>query len=335
MTRRAPLAAVAAAVMLLAACAGSPIVGDESTSPVAPPANEAVTPEPGEQPDLAFGGDCGSVFAEADIEALVGADVTVETEPTGGSALAIDVLGGLTCAWGGGDYAFYVFLTVIPAEGLEATIAEYSYPGGQPDCWGQNKAGGEGACYFSRVVDGYWLAGLFQVETGTGLLPTNGIDGVAALLEERAIDHPATPVAFPAGMWEPMECGTLAAGEAEEVSLGFLGAAPGSMSGGVVGPGMVGAGEAVGDSFCVWSEPNRVTTELMPGAGWAIDRLTDTAPIVVDGAVAAVVQHEVDGSARITATDGVNLAWITAPTEVLSDDKAAAFLAAVMRTAAG
>jgi hypothetical protein len=334
MTRRPPLAA-AAVVMLLAGCAGSPIAGEPSTKPVSPPATETSAPAPGEQPELAFAGDCDAMVTEAEIEDLVGADVTPTSSLTGGSGLAVDVLGGLTCAWGGGDYAFYVFLTVIPAEGLDATIAEYSYPGDQPYCWGQNEVGAEGACYFGRVVGGYWLAGAFQVEPGTGLLPTDGIDGVAALLEERATDHPATPVAFPAGMWEPMECKNLAAGVAEEMSLGYLGASPGSMSGGVAGPGMVGAGAAVGDSFCVWSEPNRFITELMPGAGWAIARLTDTAPIVVDGAVAAVVQHEVDGSARITATDGVNLAWITAPTEVLSEDEAAAFLAAVMRTAAG
>ena len=78
----------------------------------------------------------------------------------------------------------------------------------------------------------------------------------------------------------------------------------------------------------------RFMTGLMPGAGWAIDRLTDTAPIVVDGAVAAVVQQEVDGSARITATDGVNLAWITAADGV-PEAEAAAFLAAVMHAAAG
>lgn len=335
MTRRPPLAATVVAMVLLAGCAGSPVAGEPSTKPVSPPPTATSAPASGEQPELAFGGDCGSVFTEAEIEALVGADVTVETGPTGGSALAIDVLGGLTCAWGGGDYAFYVFLTVIPAEGLHDTIAEHSYPADRPYCFGQNEVGAEGACYFGRVVAGYWLAGAFQVEPGTGLLPTDGIDRLATLLEERAADHPATPIAFPTGMWEPMECETLAAGVAEEMSLGALGATAGSMSGGLAGPGMVGAGAAVGDSFCIWSEPNGFVTELMPGAGWAISRLTDTAPIVVEGAVAAVVKHEVDGSTRITATDGVNLAWVTAPAGALSEDEAAAFLAAMMRTAAG
>jgi len=334
MPRLPSLVATAAAALLLAACAGSPVAGEPATTPVSPPGTDTAAPVPGEQPQLAFGGDCDSMVTEAEIEDLVGADVTPLSSLTGGSGLAVDVLGGLTCAWGGGDYAFYVYLTVIPAEGLEAAIAEYSYPGGEPDCWGQNEVGTEGACYFGRVVAGYWLAGVFQVEPGTGLFPTDSIDRLAALVEERAGDHPATPVAFPAGMWEPMECEALAAGVAEEMSLGGLGAAPGSMSGGLVGPGMVGAGAIVGDSFCVWSEPNGFMTELMPGAGWAIETLTDTAPIVVDGAVAAVVQQEVDGSARITATDGVNLAWITAADGV-SETEAAAFLAAVMRAAAG
>jgi hypothetical protein len=334
MPRLPSLVAAAAAALLLAACAGSPVAGEPATTPVAPPATDAAAPVPGEQPRLAFAGDCDSVVTEAEIEGLVGADVTPISGLSGGSGLAVDVLGGLTCAWGGGDYAFYVYLTVIPAEGLEATIAEYSYPGGQPHCWGQNEAGTEGACYFGRVVAGYWLAGVFQVEEGTGLFPTDSIDGLAAIVEERASDHPATPVGFPAGMWEPMECGALAAGVAEEMSLGGLGAAPGSMSNGLAGPGMAGAGAAVGDSLCIWSDSHRFMTELMPGAGWAIERLTDTAPIVVDGAVAAVVQQEVDGSTRITATDGVNLAWITAA-EGVSEVEAAAFLAAVMRAAAG
>ena len=190
------VAAVSAA-LLLAACAGSPVAVEPLTTPVALATREAVASVPGEQPQLAFDGDCDSVVTQAEIEGLVGADVTPLSDVTGGSGLAVDVLGGLTCAWGGGDYASYVFLTVIPARGLDATIAEYWYPGGRPSCWGQNEVGREGACYFGRVVADYWLAGVFQVETGTDLLPTDSIDGLAAIVEERARDHPATPVAFP------------------------------------------------------------------------------------------------------------------------------------------
>ena len=274
MPRLPSLVAAAAAALLLAACAGSPVAGEPATTPVAPPATAAATPAPGEQPQLAFAGDCDAMVTEAEIEDLVGADVTPHSGLTGGSGLAVEVLGGLTCAWGGGDYAFYVYLTVIPAEGLEATIAEFSYPGGQPYCWGQNEVGAEGACYFGRVVAGYWLGGVFQVESGTGLFPTDSIDGLAAIVEERASDHPATPVAFPAGMWEPMECKALAAGVAREMTRGELGtapgrelgASPGTMSNGLVGPGMVGAGAAVGESFCIWSDSHRFMTGLMPGA---------------------------------------------------------------------
>ena len=154
------------------------------------------------------------MVTEAEIEDLPGADVTPLPVESSGRASAVEVLGGLACGWGGGDYAWYVALTVIPAEGLEAAIAEYSYPGGQPYCWGQNEVGTEGACYFGRVVAGYWLAGAFQVESGTGLVPTDSIDGRPAIVEDRATDHPATPVAFPAGMWKPMQCGALSSGVA-------------------------------------------------------------------------------------------------------------------------
>ena len=270
---------------------------------------------------------------EAEIEDLVGADVTPLSVQSSGRASAVEVLGGLACGWGGGDYAWYVLLTVIPAEGLEATIAEYAYPGGRPYCWGQNEVGAGGSCYFGRVVAGYWLAGVFQVESGTGLVATDSIDGLAAIVEERAADHPATPVAFPAGMWKPMQCGALSDGVAEKYP-GESGAVSGTTLTGFVGPGFPAATVTVGEMRCNWSNSHRFVTELMPGAGWAIDRLTDTAPIVVDGAVAAVVQQEDDGSARITATDGVNLAWITAP-EGDSEVEAAAFLAAVMQAAAG
>ncbi|WP_448005469.1 hypothetical protein [Agromyces bauzanensis] len=332
MPRRPSLVAAAAAALCLAACAGSPVAGEPATTPVPPGATAAATLAPGEQPSFAFAGDCDSMVTEAEIEDLVGADITPLSAQPGGRASAVEVLGGLACGWGGGDYAWYVVLTVIPAEGLEATIAEYSYPGDH-DCWGQNEVGAEGACYFGRVVAGYWLAGVFQVESGTGLLPTDSIDGLAAIVEARATDHPATPVAFPAGMWKPMQCGALSAGVAEKYP-GESGAVSGTTPTGFVGPGFPAATATVGALRCNWSNSHRFVTELMPGAGWAIERLTDTAPIVVDGAVAAVVQHEDDGSARITATDGVNLAWITAA-EGVSEVEAAAFLAAVMRAAAG
>src|SRR4029453_10874211 len=119
----------AAAALFLAACAGSPVAGEPATTPVALGATAAATLAPGEQPSFAFGGDCDSMVTEAESEDLVGADVTPLSVQSSGRASAVEVLGGLACGWGGGDYAWYVALTVIPAEGLEATIAEYSYPG--------------------------------------------------------------------------------------------------------------------------------------------------------------------------------------------------------------
>lgn len=110
------------------------------------------------------------------------------------------------------------------------------------------------------------------------------------------------------------------------------GAVSGAVPNGFVGPGPTGAESIVGASRCIWSGAHGFTTDLMPGAGWAIERFADAAPIEVDGATAAVRHQLRDGSGRITATDGVNLARITVP-ESASDAEAAAFLAVVMRAA--
>lgn len=338
MPRLATLATAAAAVLLLTACAGSPVAGAPAATTAADqPAtgtstSTAVSLAPGERPTLAFAGDCDEMVTRDEIDGLVGADVMPIADEPEASVSAVEALGGLTCAWGGGDYAFTVFLTAIPAGGFEERIAEFAYPGDRPDCWAQNAAGVEGACSFSRIVDGYWLAGLFQVESGTGLVPAESIEALAAIVGERASDHPATPVVFPSGTWRPTECGALAAGVAEELSTDAPGAVSGSVPNGFVGPGPTGAERFAGASRCVWSGTHGFTTDLLPGAGWAIDRFADAAPIDVDGTTAAVRQQLGDGSGRITATDGVNLAWITVP-ESASDAEAAAFLSMVMRAA--
>lgn len=178
MPRPAQLAIAAATVLVLAACAGSPVADVPATTAADVPPTEtatavaaAVALAPGEPPPLAFAGDCDALVTEAEIDGLVGAHVTPISGESDARVSAVEVLGGLTCAWGGGDYTFTVVLTVIPAGGLEDRIAEFAYPGDRPQCWAQNAAGAEGACYFSRIVQGYWLAGLFQVESGTGLLP--------------------------------------------------------------------------------------------------------------------------------------------------------------------
>lgn len=333
MPRPAHVATAAVAVLLLAACAGSPSADVSTTNAAtAPPQGRSpVSLAPGEQPPFAFAGDCNAMVTEAEMDGLVGADVIRIPDESGGGVSPVDVLGGLMCGWGGGDYAFTVVLTVIPAGGLEDRIAEFSYPGGL-QCWGQDDTGTGGACYFGRIVAGYWLAGLFQVESGTGLLPTDSIDALAALVEQRASDYPATPVGLPAGTWQPMDCTGLANGVAEEMPSGASGAVSATTPNGFLGPGPVGAEAIVGGVRCVWSGPPGFTTELMPGAGWAVERLSEAAPIEVDGATAAVLQQRSDGSDRITATDGVNLAWITVP-ESSSPAEAAAFLAGVMRAA--
>lgn len=334
MPRPSRLVTAAAAVLLLTACADSPSTDRPPATPAEPSATtaHAVSVAPGEQPPLAFAGDCDNMVTDAEIDELVGADVPPLPTATGGSISSVDVLGGLMCAWGGLDYAFSVVLTVIPAGGLEDRIAaEFSYPGGL-QCWGQDETGAGGACYFGRIVEGYWLAGLFTVESGTGILPADSIDALAALVEERATEYPATPVELPDGTWEPMDCVALADGVAKELSTDGPEAVSGATSGGYLGPGPVGAEAIVGFARCVWSDPSGFATDLTPGGGWAMVRLTEAEAIEVDGASAAVLQAQAEGASRIIATDGVNLAEITVPESSTPAD-AAAFLGAVLRAA--
>ena len=287
---------------------------------------------PGKAPPLAFGGDCNAVVTDAEIDRLAGADLSRMPDESNGSASPIEVLGGITCVWNGGDYAFSVAITVIPAAGHEDRIAaEFSYPAGL-QCWGQDEDGVGGACYFGRIVAGYWLGGLVTDESETGLRPTESIDAIAALVEQRASEYPATPVELPTGTWQATDCATVAAGMADEMSIDLPAVDSAMTSAGYLGPGPVGAAAIVGGARCVWSAPPGFTTDLTPGAGWALARLTEATPIEVDGVTAAMLREQADGSARIFATDGVNFAWITVP-ESSSPAQAAAFLAVVMRAA--
>lgn len=331
--------AAAATVLLLASCAASSPAGtapadvpSSAVSATPAPAVQPVSLAPGEAPPLAFGGDCNAVVTEAEIDRLAGADLSRMPDESSGGASPIEVLGGIICAWNGGDYAFSVAITVIPAAGHEDRIAaEFSYPGGF-ECWGQDADGVGGSCYFGRIAAGYWLGGLLTDESEAGLRPTESIDALAALVEERATEHPAIPVSLPTGTWQPIDCATVAAGVADEMSIDPPAAGSAMTSAGYLGPGPVGAVAIVGAARCVWSAPPGFTTELTPGAGWALARLTEATPIEVVGATAAVLQEQADGTARIFATDGVNFAWITVPESSAPAD-AAAFLAIVMRAA--
>lgn len=325
----------------LAACA-SPVAAEIQSAPPSESAAEP-TPEPtvSPRPDLAFGGDCNAIFTDGELTPLVGTDVVLSPAAMPGRGSAVEVLGGTSCMWTDASAQNLVWLTVIPAAGLDDVIAEASTD--QPWCYGLDEVvGEEGTCSFSTVVDGYWLSGVFNVESASGKRATDGIDALSALLGSQAATVPASAIARPDDMWTAVaDCAGLAGRVDTAAVLGgdALTADRGS-TGGEAGPGFYGSLDAVGHRACMWSAADgeyRFETEILPGAGWVVPQLADSgagAAVALDGTVAAVsVEH--DGNATtFFATDGVNLVSVTIPTGNVALEQVPALVSAVMQGAA-
>lgn len=327
-------------ITALAACA-SPVAADIQS---APPSESAALPtaEPTvlPRPNLAFGGDCAAIFADGELSPLVGTDVVLSPAQTPGRASAVEVLGGTSCTWADASGAQLVWLTVIPATGLDEIIADASAD--QPWCYGSDEvAAEEGTCSFSTVVDGYWLSGVFNVAWASGKRATDGIDALSVLLGGRAAVVPANVIARPEGMWSAVtDCAALADRIDTAAALGgdSLTADPGSL-GGEAGPGFYGSLDAVGHRACIWKSADgeyRFETEILPGAGWVVPQLVESGsetPMTFDGIVAAAhVDH--DGAATtVYATDGVNLVSVTIPTGNVAAEQLPALATAVMQGA--
>ncbi len=94
----------------------------------------------------------------------------------------------------------------------------------------------------------------------------------------------------------------------------------------------------VGDFPCVWETSDHerwFTSELLPGAGWAITEIAareGAAPVTVDGALEAIAVPLGGETSAVYATDGVNLAWVYGTADI--DQTSAAALAAAVMAAA-
>jgi hypothetical protein len=145
-----------------------------------------------------------------------------------------------------------------------------------------------------------------------------------------AVGRRATPA--------PADCAAFAAAVDTAGILGAPFTAEAGSRAGEVSPGFMGALNAVGDAPCVWQGPdsaNWFTSELLPGAGWAITELAareGAAPVTVDGALEAVAVPLGGDTTAVYATDGVNLGWVTVPVDI-DQPSAAALTSAVMAAA--
>lgn len=323
--------------ILLAALTGCVPAADAAPPTSEPPSPTAsAEPEPTvvAKPTLAFAGACEALADDAMLAGLVGDDMAIAAEKSE-RVWAVAVLGGLDCIWLS-DSEAYVSLDVLPAAGLEAQVSQAEAD--SPNCYGGEPR--ESRCSFSTVVDGYWLSGIVGVANGSANTALDTIDVITARVAESAAAAASVSAVRPDGMWSaPAECSTLA--DAVDTS-GIVGAAFAAEKGNVGGEatsGFVAALDAVGDLSCIWAAPESdlwFTSELLPGAGWAIAELAARAgaePVTVDGARQAVALPLGDGqTTAVYATDGVNLAWVTVPLDI-DRTQAAALTSAVMAAA--
>lgn len=339
MTRTLPLIIASLLLLPLASCA-SAVDAEEVPAPP-PPASTPSTdaaPEVLLKPEPVFGGDCASVFDAAGVSAGVGAPVALALARDTTRSAAIAVLGGMSCTWTNADEPV-VWLTVIPADGLDDVVADAASADGW--CYGSDPAvGAEGSCSFSSVVSGYWLAGVYNVAAGSGRSAPAGIDALELALEAEAAVAPPAAVGRTAGTWTDVpSCEDHPVRFHVESAIGEAPVAVAASAGGEAGPGLYGALRAVGDVACIWrtaSGGDAFATDLMPGAGWLVDeRLAQGATAVpVTGAVAAALSAS-DPVPTVVATDGVNLVEVTAVTDGTPTDDLTAVAAAMLAGAAG
>ena len=324
-------------IAVLAGCV-PPVAADPHAAPPSETtATQVAEPAVSPRPELAFDGDCRAIFAEAEIGDLVGTDVRPGAAPESGRSSAVEVLGGTSCTWTDEDGVRLVWLTVIPASGLHEVIAAASTD--QPRCYGSDQlVGQDGACSFSAVAGGYWLAGVFTVASSSGKRATEGIDALSTLLARRAATVPANIVERPHRMWtEVGDCAGLADRVDTAAVLGSeaLSADRGSV-GGEAGPGFYGALDALGHEACIWTAADgeyRFETELLPGAGWVVPRLVDqgaATSLALDRVLAAAGVDRDGAATSIFATDGVNLVSVTIPTGKVDSAQLPALVSALI-----
>lgn len=331
---RAP--ALLAACMLLTA-----LTGCASTAEAAPPTSEPPSPTSSAEPEptvtakpaLAFDGSCEAIVDDATLSEVVGAGVAASELERSERVWAVAVLGGLDCGWTS-DSEAYVWLDLIPAAGLESEVAHAEAD--SPYCYGGEPV--ESRCSFSTVVGGYWLSGIVGVANGSSNTAIDAIDILTARIAESAAAVAPVPAVRPDGMWSaPADCSALADGVDTTGILGAPFVAEKGNVGGEVTSGFVAALHAAGDVPCIWSAPDSAgwfTSELLPGAGWAMPELAareGAAPVTVPGAMAGVAVPMGDATA-VYATDGVNLGWVTVPADI--DQASAAVLTSAVMAAA-
>jgi hypothetical protein len=333
MTRLPGTLIVVVLLAILTGCASAADAADSPAEPVAPSPSAEPSASIPARPTVALGGSCETFLDETTLSALLGDAVVLQDETLQSERVwAVDVLGGLDCAWSGAGDAS-VAVDVVPAQGMETEIAAAGSD--SPNCYGAGRA--ELRCSFSTTVAGYWVSAIVGVPADSPSTAPQVFDAIVDRVAAEADSAEPVAAVRPDGTWSaPVDCAALGAAIDTTRILGESYSAADGSRGGEVPAGLSSAWVLVGDLPCVWSSADQsgwFASELLPGAGWAITELSareGARAAAVEGALAAVALPAGDATS-VYASDGANLAWVTVPAgvdPVAADGLASALLAA-------
>lgn len=325
--------ALAVGVFALAGCAAAaPAAPATPAASATDTADTAVAQADPAAPVQVLDGDCSALLSDADVSALLGADVSVQTGFIDApSSNAVQTVGGLTCTWAEPVPATGVSLTavVVGATAVPATMAD------DTTCY-ESSIGAStdmaSACSFGVTAGPLWLTGVAATAAGTGEDDTRAV--VSALSDAfTALDaaEPAAPTA--AAVWPVTGCSDLseAAGVPAVLQSPDLVVSDADSGGAERPAGITAAATAAGVIACSWYQTGEVSAgqssgfnlEALPGGAWAQAQVQSLpgASVVdipeVDLAVRVPMDEATTGVTEVlNVFDGVNWLQVSAPQPV-------------------
>jgi hypothetical protein len=317
------------AIVALSGCAGQaaapPVVEPTRTSTPA----SAPTPTPSatqaretglEQPKQVFGGDCGSLFSDAELSAALGAPMTVNTDAERDLGhypdpiqSTVEQIGGIQCWWSSPTKSgIWLWAFVFPEGAID--YSETADP-----CIATGFEGND--CQVESVSAGVRISGILGDSNGSstaaGLKKSEARHtAFVELFDERAGSVPLAPAPIPAlGAWNVRpDCeAVVAAGDFTAVP-GLGAKAKGEVTGFVGGylPGFLRSLHGDGGTGCfIDGESVEVNFTALGGQRWKGElniKLGKAKPLQVDGLDAVYVRDNSNGTHTIDVLDGPN--WL-------------------------
>jgi len=340
----ARLAAAGALALCLGLVGCAPLVPSDGVTSAAS-GSPTTAPAAGSEPAQAFGGDCSTVFSDADLGTALGAPVTPSTPESRGEApapyrSAVEAIGGLSCTWTANPAQNGATEATVGAAATVVVFAEKAVPNlddSPPNCYASSAGGAASeSCSFTSRSAGYVLSAVLttapapgQSEADAQADATSAARQVeAAFQKSAAAQQPMPAGATIAGRWKiPGDCAALeqTAGVAAALASPGLVAFDGD-SQSEAPPGYYAALDASGYRTCLWQQQASPTPSgqvsgfsiyVLPGGGWnlpAVEAIDGAADAAIPGVEKALLVPQDGADPVLQVFDGAN--WLMVQSNV-------------------